>query len=382
MQYFTEQAMSHREVLEKIRLKYGDDARILSKKTIRMGGFLGMFSREGVEMSGYITQTGERRKSLDIDEEKRKILESVKKESSLNVVLQEIKELKESLQNNGNRNNEEHKSISSIREILEKNDFTKRYIDRIVENIKKSFSLEELDDFNMIQNSVAEMIAENISFYSASHSGSPAIFVLIGPTGVGKTTTIAKLAAMHGITPPQGDPVQVRMLTADNYRIGAKKQIETYGEIMNIPVASIETAQDLKKKVALFQEADLIFVDTVGKSPKDYIKLGEMRELFETVNGSASFHLAISATTKTTDLYEILQQFEPFNYSSVIVTKLDETIHIGNILSVLYEKNKPISYITDGQGVPQDIEKASANRLAKHLSGLKYDHEKMERKYG
>ena len=187
---------------------------------------------------------------------------------------------------------------------------------------------------------------------------------------------------MYGVGSSGRKPVSVRMLTADNYRIGAKTQIETYGEIMGIPVAGIETAQDLKKKIALFSEADLILLDTIGKSPKDFVKLAEMRELLETCIGSAVTHLAISATTKTSDIVEILHQFEPFKYTSVVLTKLDETMRVGNIISVLSEKNKPISYITDGQGVPQDISKATAYRLLKQLTGLTYNHEKMEQKFG
>jgi flagellar biosynthesis protein FlhF len=107
-----------------------------------------------------------------------------------------------------------------------------------------------------------------------------------------------------------------------------------------------------------------------------------MRELFESCIGTAVVHLAISATTKTSDMLEILQQFESFNFSSIVLTKLDETTRVGNIISVLSAKNKPISYITDGQGVPQDIEKASAFRLLKHISGLKFNREKFEQKYG
>ncbi|MEW5814183.1 MAG: flagellar biosynthesis protein FlhF, partial [Spirochaetota bacterium] len=176
-------------------------------------------------------------------------------------------------------------------------------------------------------------------------------------------------------------PLSVRLITLDNYRIGARKQIETYGEIMGIPVACVETFAELEKKLALYDGADLVLIDTIGKSPKDYMKLAEMRELLDACGNTAETHLAISATTKTSDLYEILQQFEPFKYRSVILTKLDETTHIGNIVSVLSEKQKSISFFTDGQVVPQDIQKANIVRLLINLEGFRINKDRLTKKF-
>jgi len=384
MEYFTEQALSHREVVEKIRAKYGVNAIILNKRSVRIGGFLGMFAKEGIEMSGYVPQNQPRGASFDLDEEKKKILDNVKKDSTLQLVLKEIKEIKESLGDGetGAAAAEQHQSIEKIRSILTDNDFTPEYIQRTVTTLKSSMTIEEMEDFDTLQDRLAEVIAGTILISQDQVQGKPCIYILVGPTGVGKTTTIAKLAALYGIGNGEKKPLSVRMLTADNYRIGARKQIETYGDIMGIPVAGIETPEDVKKKTALFHDADVILVDTIGKSPKDFVKLAEMRELFDSCIGTSVVNLAISATTKTSDVLEILQQFESFNFSSIVLTKLDETTRIGNIISVLSAKNKPISYITDGQGVPQDIEKATAFRLLKHISGLKFDRDRFEQKYG
>jgi flagellar biosynthesis protein FlhF len=342
-----------------------------------------MFAKEGIEMSGYVPQSNLKSGSFDLDGEKRKILDSVKKDSTLQLVLKEIKELKEAMSNgDSDSSEEEHPSIDKIKDILRGNDFTEEYIIKTVNALKRNLTVEEMEDFDVLQEHLAEAVAEDILISDDVVKGKPSIYILVGPTGVGKTTTIAKLAALFGIGNGDKKPLSVRMLTADNYRIGARKQIETYGDIMGIPVAGIESSEDVKKKVALFQEADLILVDTIGKSPKDFVKLAEMRELFESCIGTAVVHLAISATTKTSDMLEILQQFESFNFSSIVLTKLDETTRVGNIISVLSAKNKPISYITDGQGVPQDIEKATAFRLLKHISGLKFNRQKFEQKYG
>ncbi len=150
---------------------------------------------------------------------------------------------------------------------------------------------------------------------------------------------------------------------------------------MRIPVSFAETRSDLEKTLDLFREMDIILIDTIGKSPNDFSKLGEMRSVLEACGSRGETHLAISATTKTSDIAEILRQFEPFNYSFVILTKLDETFRIGNIISVLDEARKPISYITDGQMVPQDIEPASISRLLMALEGFRFDREEIEKKF-
>ncbi|RKX76335.1 MAG: flagellar biosynthesis protein FlhF [Spirochaetes bacterium] len=382
MQYFTEKARTHREVLEKIRLKYGEKAKILNQKTVRMGGVLGLFGKEGIEMSGYVADEVSRRKQFDLEEEQKKFLSGLKVDKTMQLLLKEVQDLKKKIDVTvSEAKSDKHPSIARIEQIMVQNDFTTPFIEEIIDRVKREFSLDDLENFNMVQHSVIEWIGERISIYREKEKTKPRIFVLVGPTGVGKTTTIAKLAAIYGIGSSKKQPLSVRLLTTDNYRIGAKKQIETYGEIMGIPVASVETYQDLKKKLAMFQEADLILVDTIGKSPKDYMKLAEMRELLDGCGSTAETHLAVSATTKTSDIYEVLGQFEPFKYRSVVLTKLDETMRVGNVISVLYEKKKPLSYITDGQIVPQDIERATVSRMLMNLEGFIIDRARIQSKF-
>jgi len=208
------------------------------------------------------------------------------------------------------------------------------------------------------------------------------MFVLVGPTGVGKTTTIAKLAAMYGIDPYGSRKRDIRVLTIDNYRIGARQQIETYCQIMGIPVSFVESAEDMKKQLALAAECDMVFIDTIGKSPRDFRRLGEMNELLSICGPRARVHLALSATTKTVDVAEIATQFEPFKYEAVVITKLDETTRAGNVISILSDRDKPISFTTNGQRVPQDIERASVLELLLHLEGFGVSREQLEQTYG
>jgi flagellar biosynthesis protein FlhF len=187
---------------------------------------------------------------------------------------------------------------------------------------------------------------------------------------------------MYGLDRDASKSRDIRVLTIDNYRIGARQQIETYGQIMDIPVSFVESAEEMRKHLALYQNADMIFVDTIGKSPRDFRRLGEMNELLSMCGSRARVHLAVSATTKTADVEEIATQFEPFKYEAVVLTKLDETTRAGNIISVLASREKPISFITDGQRVPQDIERATVVRLLMHLEGFGVPRSAIERRFG
>ena len=422
--YFAEQGTTYEECLRKARAKYGDNIQIYMQRTVQIGGFLGLFSREGVEIMGFVKEPerpqsllsslsrkdvascrdaasspvkGEGSRTLaaatprsvetSLEEEKQKILALAGKGSdpTIKVVLQEVRSLKERLESQLTVPSavEEHPTIVKIGELLAGNEFSHSYISRIQQRIRREFPLAELEDFDRVQKQVVEWIGESIELYSGSEvKTKPRVMVLVGPTGVGKTTTIAKLAAIYGLGINNTPAVSVRMITIDNYRIAARQQIEKYGEIMGIPVSCVETYEDLRKTISLYaDEVDLVLVDTIGKSPRDSIKLAEMKELLAACGTSMEVHLALAATTKASDIKEILQQFEPFNYRSVIVTKLDETNRIGNVVSALHEKGKSISFITNGQRVPQDIERASVVNFLINLEGFKIDRPYIEKRF-
>ena len=393
MQYFTIQARSNREAIQKMKLTYGDDARILTHRSIRMGGFLGMFAREGVEVTGYLSDDGTRKRKAEVEEEKKRILESVKrdqKEQSLQVLLKEIQGLRESLDAHAMASAaaeppkaDLHPSLARIEDLLGANDFSEEFILGIRERARREFSLDALENYPLLMASVVGWIGERIEIdqpLGVPQKGTR-ILIIVGPTGVGKTTTIAKLAAIHGIGDGREPPRRVRIITIDNYRIAAKQQIETYAEIMRIPVSLVESAADLQKCLAMNQDAELILVDTIGRSPRDLAKLAEMKEILAACGNQASVYLALAATTKASDTEEILRQFEPFGYRAVILTKLDETMRIGNIISCLSRGRKSVAYLCDGQGVPQDIEEASVVRLLMNMEGFRVDREAMEKKF-
>ena len=384
MQYFTLQAESHREAMEKMKRQYGERARILTFKNLRTGGLLGLFKKEGVEITGYVSNSVLQTQKKKVQQEKQKILDSVKREQTLDILLKEVQALKNSIEETDHQSRDEHPSLKKMRDLLLYNAFAPDYIDTTLTRARKEFSLEALQDFSSFQQKVIEWIGEDISIYPSMKIGNdePKIFILVGPTGVGKTTTIAKIAAIYGISNGEFPEKKVRIVTIDNYRIAARQQIKTYGDIMRIPVSSVETAADLRKIIALYQDVEVILIDTIGKNPRDYEKLGEMKGILDVCGRQSETHLAVSATTKSHDIEDILRQFEPFRYKSVVLTKLDETSKIGNILSVLRKTTKPISYITDGQAVPQDIEEATVVRLLMNLEGFRINRELLEKKFG
>jgi len=398
MDYFVEQAANDQDVQALIRRKYGDRARILARKEIRTGGVFGLFKRRAIEVTGYCTHAPQTRGVISkttIGEERRKILAAAgverlesdrtvsaapKKDGSatptdFGTLLEEIKSIKDHLNHSGTAvvaggAGQEPEAVGRIREALEENDFSRRFIEETVGVLRRDCSYDELSDYDHVARHVVRRISDAVEVYPwQERRRSPHIFVLVGPTGVGKTTTIAKLAAMYGaVAEPAYD---VRILTIDSYRIGALQQIEKYGEIMNIPVHAVETVDEMEKQLDLNREADFIFVDTIGKSPNDFAKLADVNRLVRSAGGEV--HLAVSATTKRSDILDILRHFEPFNYQAVVITKLDETSTVGGVISALQEKQKSVSFVTDGQSVPQDIERAKVHTFLRRLRDIPVD---------
>lgn len=428
MELHTEQAESYEACIRKIESQHGKAFRVLSQKEIISRGFLGFGRRQLVEItyrvvgSGYVNRypaqtlsqsaplarggpqslpsasfpaalppsSGPAASSAlaqagDFELQKQRFLAEAKADMGL-MVFKEVQSLRAALEKHGlggESGPEEHETIVKIRELLSKNDFSSTYIRRVEQRLQSEFSLSALADFSEVQSRVLEWIGEDIKTTDEGPASvRPHILVLVGPTGVGKTTTIAKLAARFNIGSAVRRSLSVRMVTIDTYRIGAKDQLNTYGDIMKVPVSTIDTADDLRKILAMYQDSvDVILIDTIGKSPRDYTKLGEMKAILSPVSTNADFHLAVSATTKYSDLLEIFRQFEPFGYHSVIVTKLDETMRVGNLVSVLHEKGKRLSYIADGQKVPTNLEPASVLRLLTNLEGFTVDRRRLEARF-
>lgn len=191
------------------------------------------------------------------------------------------------------------------------------------------------------------------------------VAALIGPTGVGKTTTIAKLAAKfilkHG-------PSQAALITTDNYRIGAHEQLNTYGRILGVPVRVASSSEDLRNLITGLADRRLILIDTAGMSQRD-MKLVEQINTLRQSAFSIKSYLVMSASTEYRAMNEIINAFRFFEPQSCILTKLDEAVSAGSSLSALIEQNLPVSFITNGQRVPEDLISPVARELVGHCVG-------------
>jgi flagellar biosynthesis protein FlhF len=185
------------------------------------------------------------------------------------------------------------------------------------------------------------------------------VAALVGPTGVGKTTTIAKLAAYAKLELKQ----KVALLTLDTFRLAAVDQLQQYAQILQVPLHVALTVEDLRSALRFYQDRTLVLIDTPGHNPKDTAVLDQLRRFLEELP-DVETHLVLSATTKPKDLSDIALRFEPLKPSRLIFTKLDETSTYGPILSTLVRVKRPLSYLGTGQEVPQDLELATSRRVA------------------
>lgn len=199
--------------------------------------------------------------------------------------------------------------------------------------------------------------------------GGAKVIFFIGPTGVGKTTTIAKLASLYYVK----EKKKVALLTADTYRIAAAEQLRTYANILKVPFRIIYTGDELKAAVQDFSEYDYIFIDTAGHGHANKEQRKNVEELVHAVDGLAEseIFLVLSATTKYKDLLHIADAYKEIGSYKLIFTKLDETEACGNLLNVRMHTNAPMSYVTYGQNVPDDIETFNPQKTVKLILGGK-----------
>jgi flagellar biosynthesis protein FlhF len=185
------------------------------------------------------------------------------------------------------------------------------------------------------------------------------VVVLVGPTGVGKTTTIAKLAGQRrrtGGAPPA-------LVSLDTYRIGATAQMQIYAELLGVPLRVARTPDDLARAVRAEERTDLLLVDSTGRSPHHEAGIAALRTFLREIP-EPEVHLVVSATTKGSDLEEILRRFRPLRYRHLLITKLDEARSVGAVLGLAVRHNLSISYLAAGQEVPDDLAQATPERLA------------------
>lgn len=220
-------------------------------------------------------------------------------------------------------------------------------------------SCKEQKDFDSLWHHALSILAKSLPVDSGDIVDQGGVIAVVGATGVGKTTTIAKLAARYAL---RHGCEQVAMITTDSYRIAAHEQLRTYGRILEIPVRVADTREELVDAIKLFSDRTLVLIDTAGMSQRD-VRLSQQFQLIQNSAPEIKTYLVMSTATHRTGLKDIVKAFDQVKLDGCILTKLDETTNLGGTLSTAIENKLRIAYISDGQRVPEDIHIARSENL-------------------
>jgi flagellar biosynthesis protein FlhF len=260
---------------------------------------------------------------------------------------------------------EEDEFVKPYVNILRDNDFDYDERTFLIDEIKKTVSPEDMKDRYKIEKSLKDLLKSKIITYGPIKKGiKKKVIMFIGPTGVGKTTTMAKLGAIYALR----EDYKVAFITIDTYRIAATEQLKKYAGIMKIPIHVVND-QKAFKDVINNEKSEIILVDTSGRSHKNELKISEIKSYADMVEFDFEKILCVSANTKKNDLKDIFKAFGKINFNSVIITKVDESSYIGSVINVADKFKKPISYYTNGQEVPNDIYVAEPNKIVDMIIG-------------
>lgn len=261
---------------------------------------------------------------------------------------------------------ENMKFLQLIYNTLLDNEVQEKYANQIIDEIsvtgKESVSIDTLLA-NVYQKMILKF-GEPVPV-TESKKGTKIVF-LIGPTGVGKTTTVAKIASKLKLE----EKKRVALLTTDTYRIAATEQLHTYAEILDVPFRVIYTPEELNQAREEWKDYDIILADTAGHSPNNQEQHDDLKHFIDSVEDTEKdLYLVVSATTKYRDLLKIVDSYKDLKHVKIIFTKLDETTTFGNILNLRMYTNAKLSYITSGQNVPDDISLLDAQKIVRKLLG-------------
>ena len=360
--------------LRLVKQEFGSEAVILSARSLEKK--MGLFSmkRPGVEVTAAKdticpeakeTQLNKVRKLHQNQSVRSNLGDSNKKKSPVRSLYGKVNALKNVRNNYMVKKN--HAPQNHARELFA------LYKRMSFQGVEENIAMDLIEKINRIASSENVLKNKEVKSYlidafkktglSASpikiEQGKQKIVVFVGPSGVGKTTTVAKLAFAHALRMKD----RVALITLDNYRIAAVEQLKIYAKIIGISIEVASTGKEFKKCLNRLKDKDLILIDTPGISQKDEYQFNELRNFFDKVRHIET-HLLLSATTKENDLIDILARFKVFPISKLLFTKLDESTSYGNMLNPLIQSKIPVSYFTNGQQVPEDIEIATLNKLA------------------
>lgn len=236
----------------------------------------------------------------------------------------------------------------------------------LIFRLKHNCTPAQLGDSTVAKAMLSAMVESEIrcSAPITATRGRRKVVALVGPTGVGKTTTIAKLAANFRLR----DGIRMGLVTVDTYRIAAVEQLRTYAEIIDLPMKVVTSPMEMRRALDELSGMDLVLIDTAGRSPRDELKIQELKSLLAEADVD-EVHLVLSLTASLRSITATAEKFAAANTTSLILTKLDEAAAMGSLVSVARNVALPMSYLTTGQDVPDDIEPGNASRIARLVLG-------------
>src|SRR3989304_3182948 len=384
------EAVDMQEALRLIRNDIGPDAVILSTKKVKRGdGVFGMFSRQMVEVvaardypdKGQSKGQGTVPYSpADAFPQNKSLMEDIQKiKTDISVTPVELRDMKAEIGVLKGYVQEllrcgEDEGLKGLSNSLVL--FYRRLVSegmdtalsgRIVRILDSKLSEEQKDNSEQINRYGLELLQKQVRttgpVYNPQKGQKIAVFV--GPTGVGKTTTIAKIAAKYTLV----DKKKVSLITFDTFRIGAIEQLKIYARIIGLPVDVVLSPEELHETIRKRSSADLILVDTAGRSHKDKVYIQEIKELLNHTH-TLDCHLVLSSTSSDAVLSDVINRFREIPVSGLLFTKLEEADRYGAILNMMIRAQRPLSYFTTGQRVPEDIELAAPERLCRLILGM------------
>ncbi|MEI5906191.1 flagellar biosynthesis protein FlhF [Bacillus spongiae] len=356
------------EAMKKIRKNLGENAVIINSKVTYSGGFFGMFKKRNIEVIAGLDQDVEkgrleaRRKQEGFEQQTihfHQEKEELKNGLEIQKDLIELKSMIEHL-SKSKMSTPYPQEIQQLNESLVAQGLAEEHLYELIDYLLEKDSTKRLGNEQQVKQWTKEWLVEQLKPYQYGGIDYNKKYVnVVGPTGVGKTTTLAKIAAQSVLTYNK----KVAFITTDTYRIAAIEQLKTYAELLKAPIEVVYNRSDFQLAIDKFKEVDTIFIDTAGRNYHEIHFVEDLPNIIDFSNEMETL-LVLSLTAKETDLVKMIDNFAKIHFQKFIFTKIDETSSYGTAFNLIKKYKKGAAYLTNGQDVPEDILEASEKNIA------------------